>query len=85
MFKQELQNLRQQQLALRLRNIELREQIRTELAGLSQPLGWWGLAGGAVGAALLMRNMRSQGLGSPRWLAFVQLALRVVNLVRQAK
>ncbi|MEL4179368.1 hypothetical protein [Roseateles sp. PN1] len=84
MFQQELNDLKLRHLALRLRSIELRAEMRKEAQTLTQPLGWWGLAGGAAGAAMLLKG-RARRPGLARILSFVQLALRVANLFRQAK
>lgn len=87
MFKQELAELKQRELALRLRNIELRGEIRREAQVFRQPLGWWGLAGGAAGAGLLLRGLK-KGPGAAsgrlaRWLGFAQLGLRLAGLLRE--
>ncbi|RQO55566.1 hypothetical protein DBR47_20130 [Paucibacter sp. KBW04] len=88
MFKQELAELKQRELALRLRNIELRGEIRREAQVFRQPLGWWGLAGGAAGASFLLRGLKQKGAGAEssrlaRWLGFAQLGLRLANLLRE--
>ena len=87
MFKQELAELKQRELALRLRNIELRGAIRREGQVFRQPLGWWGLAGGAAGASLLLRGLKNRSGGESsrlaRWLGFAQLGLRLATLLRE--
>lgn len=88
MFKQELAELKQRELALRLRNLELRGEIRREAQIFRQPLGWWGMAGGAAGASLLLRGLKRQGAGAAssrlsRWLGFAQLGLRLATLLRE--
>ncbi|WP_310386845.1 hypothetical protein [Roseateles sp.] len=80
MFSRELNQLKQRQLALRLRNIELRSALRTEAAQLARPMGWVGAAGGLAGALILAAGLKRPGfLG--RLLVFTQLGLRLGRLL----
>lgn len=79
MFARQLNELKQRQLALRLRNIELRAELQTEARRLLRPAHWFGLAGGAAGLLL-------SGLRLPRRLAqivgWAKLGLRLARLFR---
>ena len=80
MFTRELNQLKQRQLALRLRNIELRSALRAEAAQLARPMGWFGAAGGLAGAALLLAGLRRPGMVG-KLLVFTQLGLRLGRLL----
>ena len=82
MFSRELAELKQRQLALKLRNIELRSALQAELSSLARPAGRLGLAGGAAGLLLMMSRFRRQD-GAQRLsklLGLTQLVLRVMRL-----
>ncbi|MEJ6007587.1 hypothetical protein WG899_18725 [Paucibacter sp. AS339] len=79
MFSRELTELKQRQLALKLRNIELRAELRSELGALARPAGWMGLAGGAAGLVLLLAGLRRPGRLS-KMLGWTQLVLRLIRL-----
>ena len=85
MFDRELNQLKQRQLALRLRNIELRSELRADLQGLRQPASWLGAAGAVIGAAgvgaFLNRQSQPSRLGSA--LNLLKLALRITRLAQQ--
>ncbi|MCV2352440.1 hypothetical protein [Paucibacter sp. Y2R2-4] len=83
MFSRELAELKQRQLALKLRNIELRSEMQAELSSLARPAGWLGLAGGIAGLVLLLTSMRRPDRAS-RLLGLTQLALRVMRLFTRA-
>ena len=84
MFNRELNELKQRQLALRLRNIELRSELRADLQRLQQPANWLGAAGAAMGAAglgVLFTGRRPQN----RWglsLNLLKLALRIARMAQ---
>lgn len=80
MFSRELLELKQRQLALRLRNIELRAEIRADLKSLSRPAAWFGVAGGVAGATILAADLRRPGFVS-KLLGFAQLGLRLARLL----
>ncbi|MFY7865850.1 hypothetical protein [Roseateles sp.] len=71
--------LKQRQLALKLRNTELRGELRADFGALSRPTGWLGLAGGAAGLVLLLTSLRRPERVS-RLLGWTQLALRLIRL-----
>ena len=85
MFNRELNELKQRQLALRLRNIELRSELRADVQRLQQPANWLGAAGAAVGAAglgVLFTGRRPKN----RWgmaLNLLKLGLRIARLAQQ--
>ena len=79
MFTRELYELRQRQLALRLRNIELRAAIRSDAQSLSRPATWLGAAGGMAGAVVLASGLRRPGLVS-KLLSLTALGLRLARL-----
>lgn len=79
MFTRELLELKQRQLALRLRNIELRAAIRADAQNVARPATWLGAAGGLAGAALLAGGLRRPGLVG-KLLGFAQLGLRLARL-----
>ena len=85
MFDRELNQLKQRQLALRLRNIELRTELRVDVQRLRQPASWLGAAGAAVGAAgvgaFLNRQSQPRRLGTA--LNLLKLALRIARLAQQ--
>ena len=77
MFARRQAELKQRQLALRLRNLELRGQMQADAQQLLRPLGWLSLAGGALLFAGLRRPGRvAQALG------LVKLGLRLARLLR---
>ncbi|MCV2360472.1 hypothetical protein LNV08_15970 [Paucibacter sp. TC2R-5] len=80
MFTRELVELRQRQLALRLRNIELRAEMRAEAQALLKPVGWFGAAGGLAGAAVMAAGLRRPGFFS-KVLGFTSLGLRLARLL----
>ncbi|MBT9494561.1 MAG: hypothetical protein IV107_19920 [Paucibacter sp.] len=80
MFTRELNELKQRQLALRLRNIELRAALRGDASNLARPMGWFGAAGGMAGAALLLAGARRPGMVG-KFLVFTQLGLRLGRLL----
>ena len=78
MFGQRLNELRQRQLEIRLRNAELRAELRTETDQLLRPFAWLQGWAGIVGAAGMLAGMRrSKGL---RMFAWAKLGLRLVRL-----
>lgn len=83
MFKRRLTELQQRQLAMRLRNIEIRTELRAELQHLQRPLGWLGLAGSAASVALLLGALRKPGR-LLRALGLARLGLRVLRLLKSA-
>jgi len=68
---------------MRLRNIELRTEMRVELQQLQRPLGWLGLAGSAASVALLLGALRRPGR-LLRALGLARLGLRVLSLLKRA-
>ena len=56
MFARRQAELKQRQLALRLRNIELRAALRAEVQGMARPAAWLGVGGAAALAALALRR-----------------------------
>ncbi len=80
MFTRELTELRQRQLALRLRSIELRAEMHAEAQALLKPMGWFGAAGGLAGAAVMAAGFRRPGLVS-KLLGFASLGLRLARLL----
>jgi hypothetical protein len=80
MFSRELNELKQRQLALRLRNIELRADIHAEARALAKPMGWFGAAGGVAGAVMMAAGLRRPGLVS-KLLGFTTLGLRLARLL----
>jgi hypothetical protein len=85
MFDRELNQLKQRQLALRLRNIELRTELRVDVQRLRQPASWLGAAGAAVGAAGMEAFLNRQSQPG-RWgsaLNLLKLALRIARLAQQ--
>lgn len=83
MFKDRLQELQQRQLAMRLRNIEIRGELRAELQNLQRPLGWLGLAGSVASVALLLGSLRRPGR-LLRAVGLARLGLRVMRLLKSA-
>ena len=78
MFGQRLNELRQRQLEIRLRNAELRAELATATNELTRPFAWLQGWGGLVGAAGMLAGMRrSKGL---RMFAWGKLALRMLRL-----
>jgi hypothetical protein len=86
MFSRELAELKQRQLALKLRNIELRSEMQAELSSLARPAGWLGLAGGVAGLLVLLTSVRRPDRADrvSRLLGLTQLALRVMRLFTRA-
>lgn len=85
MFDRELNQLKQRQLALRLRNIELRAELRVDVQRLRQPASWIGAAGAAIGAAGVGAFLNRQSQPG-RWgsaLNLLKLALRIARLAQQ--
>lgn len=80
MFTRELNQLKQRQLALRLRNIELRSTLHAEARSLSRPMGLFGAAGGVAGAVMLLAGLRRPGLIS-KLLGVTTLGLRLARLL----
>ncbi|MCV2369849.1 hypothetical protein [Roseateles oligotrophus] len=80
MFTRELVELQQRQLALRLRNIELRAEMHSEAQALLKPMGWVGAAGGLAGALLMVTGLRRPGFVG-RVLSFAALGLRLARLM----
>ena len=81
MFKHRLNELQQRQLAMRLRNIELRAELRADAQRLQRPLGWLGLAGGATSVILLLSSLRKPGR-LLRVLGFARLGMRIARLAK---
>lgn len=80
MFTHELNQLKQRQLALRLRNIELRSNLHVEARALVKPMGWLSAAGGVAGAVMLVAGLRRPGLVS-KLLGFTALGLRLTRML----
>ncbi|MET0518651.1 MAG: hypothetical protein ABW005_07430 [Burkholderiaceae bacterium] len=78
MFGRRLTELRQRQLALRLRNIELRAELHAEAQHLAKPLAWLGVAGAAAGTGVLLAMLRKPG----RWLRLLGAAKMGLRLSR---
>jgi hypothetical protein len=84
MFDRRMTELRQRQLALRLRNIELRGELRAEARRLAKPLGWLGVASAAAGTGVLLAMLRKPG----RWLRLVGAArfgLRISSFLKSLR
>lgn len=81
MFSQRQTELRQRQLALRLRNIELRAELRAGALELVKPIGWLGLAGSAASAAVVVAGLRKPGR-LLKLLGLAKLGLRLARLFR---
>jgi hypothetical protein len=81
-FQQQQNELKQKQLALRLRNLELRAEFHANTQELTRPLAVAGLGVSGAAAALLLfvawrrPGRLTQGLG------LAKLALRLVRVVR---
>ncbi|MCV2356972.1 hypothetical protein LNV09_22750 [Paucibacter sp. B2R-40] len=80
MFTRELVELKQRQLALRLRNIELRSEMRAEAQAMLKPVSWFGAAGGLAGAVVMATGLRRAGFVS-KVLGFASLGLRLARLL----
>lgn len=80
MFTRELTELRQRQLALRLRNIELRSEMRAEAQTVLRPMTWLSAAGGLAGAAVLAAGLGRAGFVS-KALGFASLGLKLARLL----
>ncbi|MDN3922581.1 hypothetical protein [Roseateles violae] len=76
--------LQQRQLALRLRNLELRAGLRSDLRRLARPLGWFGAAGAGAGIAVLLAGARRPG-SLLRALGIARLGLRIARLLRSLR
>ena len=83
MFTHQLDRLKARQLALRLRNLELRVELHEQAQHLLKPgfggLGIW--LKGAAGITLLLTAWRGPGRLT-RLLGLARLALRLLRLVR---
>ena len=83
MFTHQLDRLKARQLALRLRNLELRAELHEQAQHLLKPgfggLGIW--LKGAAGITLLLTAWRGPGRLT-RQLGLAKLALRLLRLVR---
>jgi hypothetical protein len=78
MFERRLNELKQRQLEIRLRNMELRAALRSESRTLTRPVGWLSLAASALGVAGLVAGLRKRrGL---RLLAWSRLGLRLARI-----
>ena len=78
MFKQRLNELRQRQLEIRLRDMELRAELRAETGRLIRPITGMAWLGGALGAVGLVAGLRmGRGRGVLSW---VRLGLRLLRL-----
>ncbi len=78
MFRQRLSELKQRQLEIRLRDMELRAELRAQTSRLTRPisgLAWLGGALGAMGLVAGLRRKRGRGL-----LTWVRLGLRLLRL-----
>ena len=84
MFARRLTELKARELELRLRSMELREEMRGYKARVSEPLRWAGLAklaGGGLGLAGLLMGLR-HGSTSRRILVWLSLGLKALRLWR---
>lgn len=76
MFKQRLDELKQRQLEIRLRDMELRAELRAETGRLVRPIHGLAWLGGALGALGLVAGLRRRrGV-----LTWVRLGLRLLRL-----
>ncbi len=78
MFARRLNELKQRQLEIRLRDMELRAELRAEAGRMARPIKGLAWLGGALGAATLVAGLRrTRGRGLLTW---VRLGLRLVRL-----
>ncbi|MBV8501974.1 MAG: hypothetical protein JO006_09665 [Paucibacter sp.] len=82
MFGRRLAELKARELELRLRSLELREELQICRQALAEPLAWAGLAGTGMGLAVLLLRLRHAGR-SRRPLAWLRLGLRLARLWRR--
>ena len=81
MFARRMAELQQRQLALRLRNLEVRAELRAEARQVARPLGWLSAAGGVAATTLLVASLRRPGR-LLRVMGLAKLGLRLVRLFK---